>query len=318
MKILFYGCWILFFSVRAGAQDARPLKSLFVKSPGNKLVVNISTGQYAELSYSVQLNGHPVIASSRLGITVNHIDLGKESRITSVAYSSASEKYPWKGVHDTAINRYRNVLLTIRGEKSRQTYFLEVRVFDDGMAFRYIVPAPGLNLVDGEASSWKIPDHSTTWYQENTDYYEGLYYSGEASNLVGKKAGPPVTYRTPAGIYGCITEAALVHYSGLSLRYGAGGALQANFAHDPRGWQIKDSIVTPWRVVLASEDLNGLVNSDIIANLNPPADPSFQGADWIKPGRAVWSYFEHDNVTTEALEKEYVDKAAAIVFDNRM
>src|SRR5258708_36002017 len=153
MKILFYGCWILFFSVRAGAQDASSLKSVSVKSPGNKLVVNISTGQYAELSYSVQLNGHPVIASSRLGITVNHIDLGKESRITSVAYSSASEKYPWKGVHDTSINCYRNFLLTIRGQKNRQTYFLELRVFDDGMAFRYIIPSSCIHLADKQTTS---------------------------------------------------------------------------------------------------------------------------------------------------------------------
>ena len=128
-------------------------------------------------------------------------------------------------------------------------------------------------------------------------------YSGEADKLIGKKAGPPVTYLTPDGVYCCITEAALYHYSGLSLRFGAGGMLEANFAHDPRGWQLKDSICTPWRVVPASDNLNELVNSDIITDLNPPADSSLQQADWIKPGRAVWSYFQHDNVTTEALEK---------------
>ena len=37
---------------------------------------------------------------------------------------------------------------------------------------------------------------------------------------------------------------------------------------------IEGPIVTPWRVVIASPDLNGLVNSDIISNLAPPPDPA--------------------------------------------
>src|SRR6187402_3232451 len=233
MKILFYGCWILLFSLRAGAQDAVPSQTLSVRSPDNNLVVVVGSDQGKALTYSVQLNNHPLLSSSALGVTVNHTDLGKGSRILSAVYADVNERYPWKGVHDTATNRYRDAVVKIRHEKSRRVYFLQVRVFDDGMAFRYIVPARGLNHIGGEASSWTIPDHSTIWYQENTDYYEGLYYSGEAGKLTGKKAGPPVTYRTPDGIYGCITEAALYHYSGLSLRFGSGGTLHANFAHDP-------------------------------------------------------------------------------------
>src|SRR6202000_2813142 len=68
-----------------------------------------------------------------------------------------------------------------------------------------------------------------------------------------------------------------------------------------------------WRVVLVSPTLDGLVNSDIIPDLNPAPAPT--QPTWIRPGRAVWSYFVHDNVTTLDLEKTYVDKAAALGFE---
>src|SRR5206468_8664618 len=67
---------------------------------------------------------------------------------------------------------------------------------------------------------------------------------------------------------------------------------------------IAGEITTPWRVILISADLNGLVNSDIINNLSPPPDPTLfpdgLKADWCKPGRAVWRYLDNPRATTVA------------------
>ena len=50
---------------------------------------------------------------------------------------------------------------------------------------------------------------------------------------------------------------------------------------------IAGTITTPWRVVMLGADLNTLVNSDLVPNLCPPADPKLfpQGVrtDWVKP-----------------------------------
>jgi alpha-glucosidase len=55
-------------------------------------------------------------------------------------------------------------------------------------------------------------------------------------------------------------------------------------------------ITTPWRVIIVGKDLNALVSSDIVHNLNPPPDPKLFpkgfATDWIKPGRAVWKYLD--------------------------
>ena len=60
------------------------------------------------------------------------------------------------------------------------------------------------------------------------------------------------------------------------------------------------TITTPWRVVLLGRNLNTLVNSDILPNLCPPADPKVfpQGMDtpWVKPGLCVWDYVDRNYV----------------------
>jgi hypothetical protein len=116
----------------------------------------------------------------------------------------------------------------------------------------------------------------------------------------------------------------------MSLRSDSSGTLHASFTNDPKGWKIAGAVTTPWRVILAATDLNSLANADLIPDLNrAPENAAYPGttashssaanpghpADWIKPGRAVWSYFRHDNVTTVDLEKKYIDNAAALGFE---
>jgi alpha-glucosidase len=44
-------------------------------------------------------------------------------------------------------------------------------------------------------------------------------------------------------------------------------------------------------VLVLARDLNALVNTDFISNLNPPPGPEFSNADWIKPGRSTWQWW---------------------------
>src|SRR6201999_3472304 len=117
-----------------------------------------------------------------------------------------------------ATNYYRQARIPVT--KGATTYTLECRAFEDGVAFRYVVP-PGVgargsggtrsggaqvsdDLVTGESSSWHIPDGSRVWYQENIYYYEGLHYMSPVKELGVKHLGPPVTYQTSEGLYATI------------------------------------------------------------------------------------------------------------------
>ncbi|MCY9670472.1 hypothetical protein M5X11_37195 [Paenibacillus alginolyticus] len=53
-----------------------------------------------------------------------------------------------------------------------------------------------------------------------------------------------------------------------------------------------------FRIVSVAADLNGLVNTDIISNVNPPQSPLFDNnTNWIKPGTSTWSWVVDGDVS---------------------
>src|SRR5262249_21235663 len=79
-------------------------------------------------------------------------------------------------------------------------------------------------------------------------------------------------------------------------------------------WNLPAGSMSPWRVVLSVDTLDQLVNSDIIGNLNTASDPSLfpegLGTWWIKPGRAVWSWWSNQTSGFSFdIQHEYVDLA---------
>ena len=324
-----FALFLLVASLAVTPAIAQPIR---FASPNGKLRASVFVDSAQHLAWSLFLNGKPLVMAGGLGITLSGTDVGAGVKLGTAAVSLHNSSYPWSGVHSVATDRYRRVMIPIIAKHGRFTlggrytldgpftlggrFTLECRLFDDGFAFRYLIHSHGSVRVTGESSSWHLPAGSTVWYQENVYYYEGLHYASPISRLGVKQMGPPVTFRTPDGLYGSITEAALYNYSGMSLKSDTLGTLRAAFVNDPDGWTMDGTFSSPWRVVLASATLDGLVNSDVIPDLNPAPDSAARAsAPWIRPGRAVWSYFDHDNVTTLALEKAYVDKAGALGFE---
>ncbi|WP_419189329.1 glycoside hydrolase family 97 N-terminal domain-containing protein [Stieleria marina] len=72
---------------------------------------------------------------------------------------------------------------------SGRKWSLACRVFDDGVALRYLVSANGTQHVDGENSSWKIIKDAKAWYFERTakkwklKSYAGEWLTTDARNL---------------------------------------------------------------------------------------------------------------------------------------
>jgi alpha-glucosidase len=157
----------------------------------------------------------------------------------------------------------------------------------------------------------------------------------------GDWAAPPLTYKLSGnGGYASITESALTAYAGMALQADGHGGYAARLGHAhpvsypyalrykaedvlrlARPATITGPIQTPWRVVLVSKDLNGLVNNDIIHNLAPPPDPALfpqgQATSWIRPGRAVWRYLDGGDNTYEGL-KGFTDLAATLGFEHHV
>jgi len=123
----------------------------------------------------------------------------------------------------------------------------------------------------------------------------------------------PVTARV-GDLYVTVTEAAVKDYGDLGLKRGDDGALEGQLYADPQGWSTDDAVVQPWRVTIVARDLNALVNTTLVQNLNPPPSAELAKADWIKPGRSSWQWLAIGDPHQDD-QQQWVDWTAQLGFE---
>jgi alpha-glucosidase len=323
--------------VRLQADQQTPIA---IASPDGRIKFELDVRSRDRLAYRITMKGRPVIERSRLGIIVDNVNLGDGATIGAVERTQQNERYRTRGVHASATNRNNGATIRVTHAQSATEYTIEVRVFDDGVAFRYVVPgAANARRTPDEATVFNLPAGSTVWYHDLDGHYEGVHQRKDIEDVEeGDWAAPPLTARLADGLgYVSVTEAALVNYAGMALQADRRGGFAARLGHavpasypyrlrypalDVRRLEapagISGTITTPWRVALIGADLNTLVNSDIITSLSPPPDPALfpQGLDapWLKPGRAVWRYLDGGENTFEGI-KHFSELAGKLGFE---
>lgn len=309
-------CFLISMSGKAGPGNGN--NSLTVASPDGKLKVVFSGSGSGRLKYELLKNALAVIEPSDLGITVDGVDSGNGAQLPdTMEISSHKETLYMIGNHRTAENNYNQVIIPLKSADPECK--LQVRVFNDGMAFRYLLSGDKPVTVSGETSSFKIPAGSIAFLQTNTLNYEGVWHSQPVDQVQGK-VGMPITFKLPQAVgYVLVSEAAVYNYSGMTLQSSRDSVFRAVF-EDDKTWRVSPAqdgmIKTPWRVIVATDDLNGLVNSDIIFSLNPPPDPALfaDGPEWIKPGRALWPWWS-EGTGMPSLNRKYIDAANRMGFE---
>jgi len=302
-----------------------------VASPNGAIAFDLFYGP--QLTYRVTFRGRPVIEPSPLGMLVDGADRAQEAGEGKVEVYHGNDHFPWRGVHAEAVAKFRGARIALR------QCILDVRAFDDGIAFRWVVPGAGTRVPD-EATAFVLPAGSTVWYHDLNGHYEGTHAKKEIAEVqAGDWAAPPLTFKLPgAAGYASITEAAVIDYAGMALQADGQRGFRARLGHShpashPFTLRYGDAeatrlaqpaavlgrITTPWRVVMIGADLDALVNSDIVAELSPPPDrrlfPKGLHTDWIKPGRAVWKYLDGGGENSLDTMKEFSRLAGALGFE---
>lgn len=272
-------------------------------SPDKKISFSLSLNQ-GKLFYQASFNKKAVINSSALGLTVDEQTIDGGNAFGDVRKYSIHEKYPWRGVHSIAVNDYKAASIPVNGAAP---FALEVRVFNDGVAFRYVIPGQGSHTVNADNSTFTLPAGSTIWSQDDVHAYEGKYRRQQIEEVKeGQRVGPPLTIQLPGSTgYAAITEGGLTDFAGMSLTAQGENTFKARL----EGTALQhDTIRSPWRIIEIGADLNTLVNCDIINNVSPEMDktlfPEGFNTSWIKPGKSAWSWLAgNGGVTFENMKR---------------
>lgn len=291
----------------------------------NQILLDMRVNPANRLVFSLSYGKEPVILESPLGLNVDNHVLGENAKII--------DKVEGAGGY---------VVYTLQ-QTEGAIFHIDTRVFPDGIALRYRIPAEGPKCIYGEETSFTFPSQTRTWYASGPFQYGWLqqYQDRMTDHIQGELLAPPATFHLPNGLYAAITEANLFNYHGAVLfgtepnrvQFGyvenkghmetgiITGLPPAKYWHETV-WNVPwivspvkgtNEVVTPWRVLMLSEDLNGLVNNKILAKVSDKPDktlfPNGADTDWIKPGRAVFTWLTEGGIERLSVDnhKKYVD-----------
>ncbi len=257
-----------------------------VSSPNGRIRAELTTTD-SVLRYRVTVDGTEILAPSEVGFRSDGVDLGQNVTLGTIERSSVDEQYAFLGAHSTAVNQANEG--SFPATTGSDSFTVDLHVANDGVGIRLRAPAKTGRRVEAERSSWRLVGNPTVWASELEAAYESHYRTTTLDSLGNASYGLPLTAKVN-DLYVSITEAALRDYGDMAVRRGSGGALEGTLYADPSGWITDAEVVQPWRVTIIADDLNALVNTTLVQNLNPPRDASLGGADWIQPGRSTWQW----------------------------
>lgn len=269
------------------------------RSPDGRLQFVLEQSE-ARLRYRVQHGDTVVVEPSALGLVFRETaDFGPGFRLVEVRETAADQTWeqPW-GERRLVRDHHRGFVATLeRSEPPRHRFEIEARVFDDGLGFRYRVPGQvgldALHLLD-ELTEFRIPSprETTAWWIPGRGWnrYEYLYRETALDQI--DRAHTPLTLRLPSGLHVALHEAALVDYAAMVLDQQRDGVLRADLTpwHDGVRVRTRAGFVTPWRSLHVAERATGLLDSNLILNLNEPN--ALGDVSWVEPGKYVgiwWS-----------------------------
>lgn len=295
-------------------------------SPSGQVSFELTRTAAGALVYTIRLGRDVVVEPSSIGIVVDGASLGDGAAIGGAESYTVDERYPWYGVHATAVNRCRGSRIALTHAATGTAWTIDARACDDGAAFRYIVPgAASVRRTPDEATVFRWPAGAVVWSHDFEGHYEGVHVKRDVADVpAGDWAAAPLTVRLPrTSGYASVTESALVGYGGLALRADGRRGYAARLGHEEpvsypyrlrykpedierlsKPATIAGTITSPWRVVIAGRTLNALVNADIVHNLAPPPDRALfpEPPDWVKPGRAVWRFLDGGDNTFDGVK----------------
>ena len=301
--------------------------SLAVASPDGSLRLEVLK-QQGRIGYRVLRNGRPLLDFSTLGFRLQGApDLCDGIEIGAVTRSSHDEQWEtvW-GEQRTIRNHYNEMKVSVCETKTPGRRFDVVfRLFDDGYGFRCEFPEQpemGQVVIMDELTEFRFADEPGTlsWsIPGNFETYELQYREQPVAEVAD--ANTPFTFRTAAGLYGSVHEAALYDYPEMVLRRDSAGVLKADLAPLPDGVKayVPATFTTPWRTVQIGRRAVDLINSALILNLNEPS--KIADTSWITPqkyvgvwwgmhlGTQVWTMGPRHGATT-ANALRHIDFAA--------
>lgn len=208
----------------------------------------------------------------------------------------------------------RGVERTYRFENEQQQILQVVfRVYDNGVAFRYILDAagPDAEFITDEFTTYHVPDGTKRWMQQYVNDYEGFFplstTGGDVEERNPHTWGYPALIEPQEQVFMLISEAGITRNQSASRLVNSDNRNEYRVRMADEKVAFSDSFCSPWRVLIIGS-LADVVESTLVTDVSEPNKVA--DTDWIIPGAVAWIYWAHNHSSKDfQVVKEYIDLA---------
>lgn len=296
-------------------------------SPNGKIKVvlnlpakNFSHNLFFKALYKIENKFVEVLPESKLGI--NRAD---EQFADNLRFVTASKPVAIHDKYEMVCGK-RHQCENLGTEKTfsfqnsnNQPLDIVFRVYNDGIAFRYVFPNQSDSKVDiiNEATTYVLPDSTSRWMQPYDVSYE-KFYPLNKTGLSGNKEQDwsfPALYKVnDKPVWGLISEADITEnncaakLSNLKIP----NEYQVTYPSPRDNFQqtgVKATLPwsSQWHTLIIGK-LSDIVESTLITDVSEASQ--LKDTDWIKPGAVSWVYWANNHGSKDYQKiVEYVDLA---------
>ena len=285
-----------------------------VSSPDGTIQLEVDVTASGALEYAVRFDGEELVEKSKLGFDfANAEDLLEGFKVKTIDVQKVEETYTMQwGANETVKAESNQMTVRVVQTETGRELGIIFRVSNDGYAFRYDIPAmeEGELIVANERSEFNLAsDAMAHWIPGDWEIYEhpvnhtriseidalskANHPNLAATHIVENSVSTPVTFVFDSGTHMSIHEAALVNYSGMTLKKTGETSFVSSLVGRADGNKatIPTPFKTPWRMAVIGDEATDLLASHFMYDLN---EPNVMGdiTDWFKPQKYVGIWWE--------------------------
>lgn len=262
-----------------------------LSSPDRKLTLRVGRTTDGGGFYQFKAWGKAVMDSSRLGYRLkNGQEIpGKNWKLVRRTRRSVDDVWrPVWGKRAVVADHYNQLTLEFRNTDpaaSLRTVNLEMRLYNDGLAFRYVFPSAsgGPEAAAAELTQFCCSSDPTAWFYNG----ENANYGPVSLSRTDGVRSSNVTLKMADDLFLNLHEAFLQEGDPLRFRMRKGDCSLSVASSPGSGGLLCGGYASAWRVVMAGQTPGALVDSHLLELLNPEPEMDFS---WVKPGMAVWDW----------------------------
>ena len=197
-----------------------------------------------------------------------------------------------------------------------------MRLYNDGIAFRYEYKNLRNQKHPEEQTAYIIPEGAKRWMQQWSDGYEGFFpmtTTAEVKTLAGFGSsvvtdainthwGYPLLIEASPDVFALITEANIERRQSASSLFNEGEVFSVK--QDENELLLTGDWHTPWRVVIIGS-LADIVQSTLVTDVSESS--KLADTSWIKPGVVSWIYWANNHGSNDYnIIRKYVDMAVTL------